>query len=191
MIYCFFMLIGLVGRMGSGKGTVANMLHENRFDFVVFSDVIGKEMIKQRIPITRTGLQDFGDKIRKEEGGGAWVKRILKEIDLNKDYIFDGVRNPGEIEELKKTGKFVLIYVDCLQNIRWRRVQEINKEKAPKTWEEFLKAEKRDAGFDQPEYGQRVDDCIKSADFIIINNFGLENLKNQVLSILNKVKLKC
>ncbi len=185
------MLIGLVGRFGSGKGTVAKILNKKGFNFVVFSDFIAKELEKLNIPSTRTNLQDFGDEIRKKEGGGAWVKRILQEIDLSKNHIFDGVRNPGEIEELKKTGKFVLIYVDCLQNLRWQRLQWVNKEKIAKTWEEFLESEKRDAGLNQPAYGQRVDDCIKLADFIIVNNFDSENLKSQVEDILKRIKEKC
>ena len=182
------MLIGLVGRMGSGKGSVAKILKEKGFESAIFSDVICKEANKRGISIIRKNLQDLGDQVRKEEGGGAWVKRILKEIDLNKNYIFDGVRNPGEVEELRKTGKFFLIYIDCMQDMRWIRVKDSDNEKNPNTWEEFLIAEKRDSGISQPEYGQQVDKCIERADFVITNNSDLESLKNQVLGILNKIK---
>jgi len=182
------MLIGLVGRMGSGKGTVAEILKEQGFSSAIISDFIIKEMKERGIAIILENIQDVGDEARKKYGGGEWVKRILKEMDLDKNYIFDGVRNPGEVEELRKTGKFFLIYVDCMQHIRWPRVKDSGKEKNPKIWEEFLIAEKRDSGLNQPEYGQQVDKCIQKADFVITNNYALENLKRQVLDILNKIK---
>ena len=177
--------------MGSGKGTVANILKEKDFEFAVFSDVIIKEAIKQGIEINRKNLQDLGDQVRKDEFGGAWVKRILQEIDISKDYIFDGVRNPGEIQELGKTGKFILIYVDSRQDLRWERLQKTNNEKNPKTWDEFIISEKRDSGENQPDYGQQVDLCIMSADYVIVNNSNLESLKSQVLDILGEIKEKC
>ncbi len=185
------MLIGLVGRIGSGKGTVAEVLNNFNFNFVVFSDVISEEAKKRMIEVNRENLQNLGDQVRREEGGGAWVKKILEKIDLNNDYVFDGLRNPGEIKELRKTGKFFLIYIDCLQDIRFNRVKKSSNPKNPKTWEEFLIAEKRDAGINQPEYGQQVDKCIEMADFIIPNNLNIDNLKEKILNILNKIKLKC
>ena len=56
--------------MGSGKGTVAKILKKQGFEFAIFSDVISKEAVKRGISVVRKNLQDLGDQVRKEEGGG-------------------------------------------------------------------------------------------------------------------------
>ncbi len=185
------MLIGLTGRIGCGKGFIVEDLKDFEFSFAVFSDVLREEAIKRGILITRENLQNLGDEIRRKEGGGALVKRILEKIDLSKNYIFDGLRNPREVEELRKTKKFILIAVHSDRIIRWGRLEQRKNEKDPKTWEDFVKDDLRDSGRAQPEYGQQVDKCMQLADFHVINNSNLENLKKQVEDILNRIKEKC
>lgn len=181
------MLIGITGRLACGKGFIARYLKDIGFDSAILSDVIAKDLVKEGIPITRTSLQDMGDKIRKEIGGGELIKRILEEMDLSKNYIFDGIRNPGEVRELSKKENFFLIAVHSSPEVRWKRIEKRQKDKDPKNWEEFLISDKRDSGIEEPVYGQQVNACMEMADFKITNNSDLESLKNQVLDVLKKI----
>ena len=103
------MIIGLTGRIASGKGEIAEFLKEKGFEYYTISQAVREEASKIKIPITRESLQDVGDLIRKYEGTSGWIKRIIQKINLSKNQIIDGIRNPGEIEELKKY---------CLQDVR-------------------------------------------------------------------------
>ena len=83
------MLIGLTGRIASGKGEVVEYLRKIGFEYCTISQVIREEAAKIKIPVTRESLQDLGNLMRKHEGRNAWIKRLIKKIDLNKDYIID------------------------------------------------------------------------------------------------------
>jgi len=180
------MLIGLVGTLGSGKGSVGKLFERKGFEIRVFSDVLKQELIKKGIEINRTNLQNIGNKIRNNEGNNALAKRLIRSLDLRKDCVIDGIRNPGEVEELKKNG-FVILLIDAPQKIRFKRMLNRDSEKDPKTWEEFLKIEKRDLG-EENKSGQQVRKCMQMADLKLINDSNMENLNNKLTDVLNKIK---
>lgn len=182
------MLIGLTGRIASGKGEIVEYLKKKGFEYCTISQVIRKESAKINIPITRSSLQDVGNLIRKHEGSGGWIKRIIKIIDLNKNNIVDGIRNPGEVEELRKTKDFILISVDAPQKIRYRRVLSRGKESDPKEWEDFIKVDERDFGENESEEGQQVEKCMKLADFHLVNDSTKEEFHRKIEEVYNEIK---
>ena len=184
------MLIGLTGRIAGGKGVISDFFREKGFEYLSLSQEVREEAQKRGIAHERKKLQDLGNLMRKEEGSGVLARRIIKKIDKSKDYIIDGIRNAGEIEELKKVfkNKFYLISVDAKLDLRWRNLQGRGKESDPKTFEEFLKADKRD--FEENlENGQQVKKCMSLADYSLLNNGTIEELMKK-LKILYK-KIKC
>ena len=176
------MIIGLTGRIASGKGEVAEFLKKKGFEYYTISQKVREVAGKINLEIKREILQDLGNLMRKYEGAGAWIKRIvaenLKDI-KERNYVIDGIRNPGEIEELKKTGNFVLISIDAPLEIRYERVLKRNKESDPKEYEEFVKIDARDFGEENPE-GQQVGKCMAMADFHLFNNSTLEEFKRKI-----------
>ena len=182
------MLIGLTGRIASGKGMVAEYLKSKGFEYTTISQVVREEAGKINIPITRESLQDLGNLVRKYEGSGAWIKRIIQKTDINGNYIIDGIRNPGEVLELRKIPGFVLISIDAPQKIRFERVVSRNKESDAKTWETFLKMDERDFGIGEPEDGQQVGKCMALADNNIINDSSPESFHKKIEEIYKKIK---
>ncbi|MEK6760694.1 MAG: hypothetical protein AABX93_02100, partial [Nanoarchaeota archaeon] len=73
------MIIGLTGRIASGKTGVAEILKKNGFEYYTISQKVREVAGKINLPIKRESLQDFGNLIRKYEGNGAWIKRIVAE----------------------------------------------------------------------------------------------------------------
>ena len=187
------MLIGLTGRIAAGKGQVAEYLKAKGFEYYTISQMVREEAAKIKIPITRESLQDVGNLIRKHEGIGGWIKRIIKIIDLKKNYVIDGIRNPGEIEELKRIKNFFLISVDAPQKIRFERVLSRGKESDPKTWEEFVKADLRDFGESEEKSGQQVGKCMAMADFHLINDSTIEEFNKEIEKLYKEIleKIKC
>jgi dephospho-CoA kinase len=181
------MIIGLTGRIAAGKREVSRYFEKKGFEYYTVSYII-REVAKERnIPITRENLQDLGNDIRSKEGAGAWMKRLIKKLDLSKNNIIDGIRNPGEIEELRKVKDFYLISVGAPQKIRYQRVSKRAKPSDAQDWEGFLKMDERDFGEKDP-LGQQVGKCMEMADYNLLNDSSIEDFKKKIEEIYNKIK---
>ncbi len=184
-------IIGLTGTMGSGKYVIMDHLKQkfNCF-YVKISNVLRNEMEKRKGRLDRKTLQDSGDEMRKKYGGYILAKVSIDYLPRNKELIvIDGIRNPGEIDYLRKTfGKdFVLIAVDSQPELRFERLKNRNRSDDPKMWEEFLEMDARDQGIDQPEYGQQTRKCMEKADFTIVNNGSLEEFQASIADTVQKI----
>ena len=183
------MLIGITGRIASGKGELAEYFNKKGFEYYTLSQVVREEAKKRNIEITRSNLQDLGNLIRREEGAGGWIKRLVGKLDLNNNYTIDGIRNPGEVERLSEIKNFYLISVDAPEEIRFKRVLSRAKPSDPRNLEEFLKIDKRDFGENDP-LGQQVGKCMEMADFRLINDSTLENFYKKINDIYYR-SIKC
>lgn len=181
------MIIGLTGRIASGKGEVVKFLENKGFDYSTISNAVREEAKKRGMEITRSNLQDLGNEIRQKEGAGGWIKKILENFDLNKNLIIDGIRNPGEIEELRKKKDFFLISIDAPKKIRFERVLKRAKPSDPNTWEGFLEIDNRDFGEKNP-LGQQVGECMALSDFQIFNDSSVEELNKKIREVFDKIK---
>jgi len=181
------MIIGLTGGMVSGKRTIAEHLIKKGFIALTFSsDVLDIELKNRNITITRKSQQDLGNEIRKKEGAGGLAKKLIKRIEPNKNYVLDGIRNPGEIAELRKQKDFILIAIDVPQEQRFKRIIARNMQRDPKTWDEFLIADKRDFDDGLPS-GLQIKKCMEMADYTIINDCSLEEFEKRFEKILEKI----
>ena len=154
------MLIGLTGRISSGKGEIVEFLKKKGFQYLTLSQVIRDEAEKISLPITRESLQDFGNLLRKYDGNSALIKRLIGKADFPNNTIIDGIRNTGEVEELRKMKDFVLISIDAPQKIRFERVLKRGKPSDPKKWDLFLKVDERD-------YGENIDSGLPVRLFLL------------------------
>ncbi|MFA5856501.1 MAG: AAA family ATPase [Candidatus Pacearchaeota archaeon] len=183
------MIIGLTGRIAAGKEVVVNFFEELGFNHLTFSDAIRSEAKRRWINIDRKSLQDLGNLVRNQEGSGTWAIRLLKMMNNEDDYILDGIRNPGEIEELKKQKKhkFILLSIDAPQKERFERLIKRKKPSDPKTWDDFLDIDKRDLG-EEDEQGQQVGKCMQLADYKIMNDSSFEEFLEKVDKFWNEIK---
>lgn len=185
------MIIGISGRIGAGKETVTKFLREKGFVYFETSAIIKEELVKlgkKMEEITRTDMQNWGDEQRRKDGAGAIMKVMLSKTESGKDYLFDSLRNYGEVVFMKQTVKdFVLIGVDADQKIRFERVLKRNKESDLKTWEGFLKMDERDNFDKKNDMGQQTGLCIENADFVIVNNNDLESAMKQMQEVYKKI----
>tara|TARA_Y100000310_G_scaffold335438_1_gene417515 strand:+ start:518 stop:1087 length:570 start_codon:yes stop_codon:yes gene_type:complete len=187
------MLIGVTGRISAGKGEVAKYFKEKGFICTSLSFAVREEAKKENIDVStekgRKKLQDLGNLLRNREGAGVWAKRIKDTLQDSEDYIIEGIRNPAEIEELRKTEGFYLISVDAPQEERYKRFLKRAKPSDPKTWERFLEMDKRDFGEEDP-LGQQVGKCMEIADFHLINDSSEEEMKTKVEEVYKEIKSK-
>jgi dCMP deaminase len=183
------MIIGLTGTLASGKGVISEFLKERGFVYFSLSDELRELAMERGIELTRENLQNLGNLMREERGVGFLAQLVCEKIKIKSidKVVVDGIRNPGEILQLKKMPDFVLISVDASPEIRFKRIQERNREKDPKTWEDFLKVDARDKGVGENSSGQAVSECMNSAHYSIINEGNLDNVNREVERVYNQI----
>jgi dephospho-CoA kinase len=182
------MIIGITGPIASGKTVLVEMLIEKGFIYHKLSEEVRDEAKKLGIPIERKALQDLGNAMREKFGNGYWAERIIKKIGLGKNYVIDGIRNPGEVEAFKKLGSFFLIGVDAAIERRLQWILARNKDSDPKTLEEIKAMDARDRGVGEASHGQQSEKCYGMADVYISNDGTFEDLARKMSELLEELK---
>lgn len=167
------MIIGLTGKNAAGKGELAAHLKSKGFVYFSLSDALRDEATKQSLDHSRDTLIRLGTEMRKKFGNDILAGRINEKIKQNKgNFVVDSIRNPGEIEELRKNKDFVLIGVHTDARIRFERLVRRGRIGDAQTFEEFTEYEKRENNNEGA--GQQLDKCLEMADKTIDSNGTIE-----------------
>jgi len=181
------MIIGIAGKLSSGKDTVSEMLEKKGFAHISLSDMLREIVLAKGEDISTENLTKHGNLIRRERGEGYLAKMALKKI--KGDTIISSIRQPGEVKALHARKDFYLIAVDAKPEIRWQRLRKRQRPGDPETPEQMLSIERR-----QMKSGgstdMQIDVVMSMADFKVDNNGSLDDLKKQVDEVLAKIREK-
>ena len=178
------MIIGLTGTICAGKSEIVKYLKSRGFECFVYSDILREEAKKRGIEPTRENLQKLGSAIKRECSNNVLSRKILERAKTDKSVV-DGIRTPSEIKELKKADNFFLIGVDAPQRVRFKRLRKRAREGDPEEFKKFKRIDNlENRGKTE---GQQINKCLKMADFSIINNGSLEELKKKADDVLKRV----
>lgn len=184
-------IIGLVGTSGAGKSTAASYLKAKGYQIITLSSFLKEALIKEKVKkITKRKLQDKGNQLRNDFGPAILAQKAIDKIKKKKikKGVIDGIRNTEEIKFLKKEKNFFLLGIKAKSSLRFQRAIKSGR-KDRKTYQEFLKVEKRDSHLGDKKYGLRVRDCLKKAQWVIVNNLSVEHFYQQIDNIINyKIK---
>ena len=184
-------VIGLAGTMGSGKAVVKDYLMKKyNCYYVSLSSIIRAEFERRKTGFSRKTLQDQGNEMRKKYGNGIFAKLSISYLPRDKELIIvDGIRNPGEIEYLKKEfgNKFFMIGIDAPQKIRFERIVKRARPSDPKTWEDFVVLDERDQGINEPAHGQQTKACLDLADFLLSTEGSEQEIETKLNEISSKI----
>lgn len=173
------MIIGLTGRNGSGKGTVADILKARGFLYFSLSDMIREEIRHTGHDVTRERMIAMGRKLRQEGGPGVLADKVLNFLLPGKDYIVDSIRNPGEVRHLKRRHDFFLLSVEAEQKVRFERCVTRARENDPATLEEFIRLEEVELS-SQDETSQQLVATEKLADAVVQNDGTVTELEKNL-----------
>ena len=191
-------VFGFCGTFGAGKGTAIEIFTRILSDKgTVYSfstsDLFRAELRKKGLSTDRETLRTFANEMRKTYGAGYAGKLAVKAINEQEpDYaLVDALRNPAEVETLKKFygDNFTLIAIDAPIKTRYERTQMRNRNKEDQlTFEEFKASEELELKTLDPN-GQRIYDVMKMATEKIENAASEKELEKKLKELI-QVKIK-
>lgn len=178
-------IIGITGKMASGKGRVGEYLVNSYNVDTVKTSYFFREVLNLfDIPESRENLQKLSTFMRTTYGENILARALVKYAQkMEKPIIIvDGVRRYTDIENLKKLPNFFLVYVHTDQDIRYKRYTQRNENPGDgkMSFEIFLKE-------DSAEPEQQIESLREHADFVFNNNGTPEQLDAQIKETLKKV----
>ena len=182
------MIIGLTGKRGTGKNTVANYLVEKHdFRMMDFTrDVLAPILDEQGEPVTRDNLIKLAMDGRKKAHNGIWAEKLCDVIKDNEDCTISGIRFVEEVEVFKKrfSDHFLLVSVVADDNTRYERCRKRGtKGEGEMSFDQYMEREKMPTEV-------AILKTVELADFAIDNNGTPEQLFREVGRIVKLLKEK-
>ncbi|MGE0406480.1 MAG: hypothetical protein AB7O65_09280 [Candidatus Korobacteraceae bacterium] len=172
------LVIGIAGRIGSGKTSVARHLEAAyAFQYIRYSEVLAEW--RKADPGSKARLQSVGWDVM---SGGLQVelnRRLIVRIKADIDCAVDGLRHPVDYDSLNMQFApcFRLLYLDCPIETRWGHV----KGRPGQTFDQFKAA-------DSAPVEQRIDELKPLAYKAILNTGTLEDLYLTVDQVLAELR---
>jgi len=186
------MIIGLTGPMGSGKTTVINTIKNKGYKHITLSSMLREECRKRGLEEIRENLMEIGQELREKYGAGILAERALEKVGLEggNDWIIDGIRNPAEINKLRKHHNFVLVANTAPEDLIIKRILSRKRSDDTLTEESIRKKLRREWGEGEPEEGQQLGKCIAMADYRFENTMPMDEVEESFKEVLNKIEIK-
>ena len=122
------LVIGIAGRIGSGKTTVGGHLESRHgFQYLRYSVVLADWLAKD--PESKTHLQKVGWEVMAGGMQAELNRRLIAQIAPDGDVAVDGLRHPLDHETLQSAfpGSFKLLFIDTSARVRFERLQKNGK----------------------------------------------------------------
>ena len=178
-------VVSIVGMTGAGKSEVARAFEENGFIRIRFGDLTDEEMAKRGLEPNEDNERYIRELLRKEHGMSAYARLNLPRIDealKHSDVVIDGLYSWEEYTFLKSYygENFCVVAVWASPRTRYARLtSRLNRHL---TLEEAVNRDR--AEIENVNKGGPI----AMADFTIINEFSLQNLKEEVDRIISTLR---
>lgn len=121
------LILGLVGMPGAGKTEASSYLQKKGIPFVRFGQITEDEVLRLKLPLTQENERLAREKIRREEGMGAYAFRAKPRIDeflkTHDTLVIDGLYSWEEYTFLRKEfSELLLIHIYAEPKKRYERL---------------------------------------------------------------------
>lgn len=176
------LVVGVVGLPGSGKSTFAGVAGRLGFGVVVMGDVVRLEARRRGLEPTSENLGRLMLELRRLEGDAVVAKRCIPLIEGSGDrVVVDGVRSLAEVDEFRRRyPRFKLVAVYASPETRFRRLFRRGRSDAPTDWAAFQERDMR-------EIGVGVAAAMALADYMLVNEGGIEQFKEEAEKLLREL----
>ncbi|HUV75230.1 MAG TPA: AAA family ATPase [Dehalococcoidales bacterium] len=178
-------VVSIVGMAGSGKTEVARLLEKNGFIRIRFGDVTDEEVGKRGLELNEKNERHVRELLREEHGMSAYARLNLSRIDSalkNADVVIDGLYSWEEYTFLKDYYQDNFYVVAVWSSPKTRHARLNNRSTRPLTSEEAASRDR--AEIENSNKGGPI----AVADFTIINESSLENLKKEASKVISELR---
>lgn len=175
-------VVGLAGMPGSGKGAFRRFVQKLGYPVVIMGNEVRNEVKRRKLEPTSKNLGKVMLQLRQTEGAAVVAKRCIPKLQNAKErtIVVDGIRSLDEVEEFKKHfPNFALIALHTSPKTRYHRLTRRRRSDDPESWETFMQRDLR-------EIGVGLGAVIATADYMIVNEGTLTQLKNKIQQVLKE-----
>ncbi len=178
-------VVSIVGMAGAGKSEAAKIFEESGFIRVRFGDITDEEIRKRGLELNEENERYIREFLRKEYGMSAYARLNLSKIDLARkrsDVVIDGLYSWEEYTFLKTDygEDFYVVAVWASPMTRYARLTDRSNRRL--TREEATNRDR--AEVENINKGGPI----AMADFTIINEASLKELKKEVQGVISRLK---
>jgi dephospho-CoA kinase len=178
-------VVSIVGMTGAGKSEVSRIFKENGFIRIRFGDLTDEEMKKRGLEPGEKSERLVREFLRQEHGLAAYAKLNLPRIEQalkNADVVIDGLYSWEEYTYLKARYGEELYLVAVWSSPKTRYARLASRSSRRLTLEEAISRDK--AEIENIQKGGPI----AMADFTIINESSLENLRKEAKGIISRLR---
>ena len=178
-------VLGLVGEIAAGKGTVASYLLKKYKFFYYKLSAPGRDILTRiHKEVSRRNMNALNTALRGAFGEDYLSGVIIKDITKDKCRlaIIDGIRKPAEVKFFRQIDGFKLAYITAQEKIRWKRLvtREENSGDKKKSFRQFQRDHLLATETDIDRIGRK-------ADFKIDNSGSIEELHKNIDNIIKVI----
>lgn len=183
------LIIGITGTLGAGKGTLVEyLLREKGFAHYSVRAFLTQEITHRNMPLNRDSMVLVANDLRQKNSPSYIVDCLYEQaIDSGQNCVIESIRTPGEIDSLKRKGRFYLFAVDAAPEIRYRRISSRGSETDSVSYETFIANEEREMQSKDPNH-QNLRECIRRADYVLTNDGSIEEFYADLVKILQTIE---
>lgn len=175
--------MGIAGMPGAGKGVLRRAIQKLDYPFVVMGDEVREEVKRRNLKPTPENMGKTMLSLRETEGPATIAKRCIPKIEnqSHKIVFIDGIRSLVEVQEFKNHfPDFMLLAIHASPKTRYKRLFRRKRSDDPTDWDTFMERDLR-------ELGVGMGSVIAVADYMMVNEGSIIQLKQKTLRFLNRV----
>lgn len=176
-------VVGIAGMPGAGKGVFRRTIMRMGYPVVTMGDEVRAEVKRRKLQPTPQNLGKTMLNLRELEGQAAIAKRCIPKLEnqTQKIVVIDGIRSLDEVNEFKKHfPRFILVAIHASPKTRYQRLFRRKRSDDPLNWKTFMER-------DQRELGIGMGSVISIADYMIVNEGSIQQLKQKILCFLREM----
>jgi dephospho-CoA kinase len=178
-------VVAIVGMAGAGKSEVAKTFEDHGFQRLRFGDITDEELGSRGLEQNEENERYIRQQLRKEHGMAAYAKLNLPRIDSSlesSNVVVDGLYSWEEYILLKKRYGEKLNVLVVWASPATRHVRLAHRAERPLTLEEAASRDKSEIE------NSNKGGPIAMADFTIVNEASLEELKRETERVISALK---
>ncbi|HKZ62879.1 MAG TPA: AAA family ATPase [Thermoplasmata archaeon] len=174
-------VICVTGMPGCGKEELLKVAAERGLAVVRMGDIVREEAHRRGLKFSDESVGGMAHEERVKHGFGVWAERTIPRI-RDEVTVIDGIRGREELDVFRRAfgERLIVVAIHASPAIRHDRIRKRARGDDAVSWEEFLRRDDR-------ELGWGLGEVIATADRMVVNEGGIEEMQQRCRDLLDAV----